>query len=174
MLEWRRVKLAMGDREHAIPARIADAPDGSSYVVWRGSYGWSIGHAATPDCLTSPSPAVYELQVASDAQLVAEAWAAGLGWVVRKHDYCSVKTRDSRSAVIWDPDDLLEISDAESVEMESVETGDTGGDDVGWVADAWSCRCGASEFDFDNIGEAQAAARAHWRRELRKALEATE
>jgi hypothetical protein len=44
--------------------------------------------------------------------------------------------------------------------------------DDGVVAE-WSCSCGAGGSDFDNIGEASAAARDHWRDSLRAAIEAT-
>jgi hypothetical protein len=43
--------------------------------------------------------------------------------------------------------------------------------DDGGVVAQWACKCGASGIDFDNIGEALAAARDHWRAALRAAID---
>lgn len=137
-LEWEPVDL-LGRDGRPFKARVAAAPDGSWYVMWRDrDSGWTVGHSPARDELTSPRPTVEGLELAGDAQLVAEAWAAGRGAVLLAHDYDNVDTRDD--------------------------------DEGGWVADAWSCDCGAGEFDFDNIGEARAAARAHWRTAVRAAM----
>jgi hypothetical protein len=40
----------------------------------------------------------------------------------------------------------------------------------GWVADSWSCPCGAGGLDHDNVGDAEMAARKHWRDEMKAAL----
>lgn len=120
-------------------ARVARAPDGSWYAVWREDDGWSVGNARESFDFSSPPRSRKEgFELASDAQLVAELWAAGRGRVLREHDYVNVQHQEDK--------------------------------DRGWVADSWGCRCGASELDFDNVGEAAAAARSHWREALRAAL----
>jgi hypothetical protein len=47
-------------------------------------------------------------------------------------------------------------------------------EDASDVVAAWDCPCGVGELDFDNIGEARAAARAHWRTALRETLDLKE
>jgi hypothetical protein len=44
-------------------------------------------------------------------------------------------------------------------------------DDGELVSASWECRCGAGEVDFDDVGEALAAARTHWRDSLKAALD---
>lgn len=43
-------------------------------------------------------------------------------------------------------------------------------EDGDWVADSWTCPCGEIGLDYDNFGEAQAAARSHWRAGMRELL----
>jgi hypothetical protein len=57
----------------------------------------------------------------------------------------------------WD----IESSAVESYDLEDGET-----------VSQWSCPCGASGTDYDNIGDALTAARDHWRESLRAAIEA--
>jgi hypothetical protein len=47
-------------------------------------------------------------------------------------------------------------------------------DDAELVSASWQCQCGTAGIDLDNVGEAGAAARAHWRESIRAAHDATD
>ena len=149
MLEWEQRQLATGrPKRPIVGAWVARASDGSWYVTWRENEdevrhgGWSIAQA---ESLDDPSKIYVKsggLALRGDAQLVAEAWAAGLDRVLDLHSYCSAA-----------------MDEDEEAEREPE-----------WAAASWECPCGAGQLDYRNIREAQLGARRHWRNVMRAAL----
>jgi hypothetical protein len=123
--------------------------------------------------------------VRSKRAQVASAPDGGVYGVWKEEGYWCVAFRKALVDDWWaERDGMVLRSDAQLVaELWSVGAGDQlrshtyekanvyDLDDGGVVAD-WECACGARGTDLANIGEAHAAARAHWRAALRKAIEA--
>jgi hypothetical protein len=99
-LDWRRTELLIGHRRRPIRANIAEAPDGSWYVVWRTEDGWTLGHA--PD-LRDPTSIREErecLAMRGDAQLIAQAWSLDLGHRVGAHADWSAESFEDDDGVV--------------------------------------------------------------------------
>lgn len=138
--------LAWGRRElvvdrHPRSARLARAPDGTWYAVW---------HDAR-----------------EGGWLVGHA-ADGLDFTT------APRTRGGAYKLAGDAELVAELWSVGrglvARRHDYCNVGHEEDNERGWVADHWECQCGVGGLDFDNVGEAAAAARAHWREALRAEL----
>jgi len=79
MLDWQPRRLRINWRtQHAVEARVANAPDGSWYLAWKAEDGWSIGRTTDLMEPIQVRPQHWQLPERTDVELIGLAWAVGL------------------------------------------------------------------------------------------------
>ncbi len=94
-LDWQPRRLRMNWRtQHTVEDGVTSAPDGSWYLAWKATDGWSIGRTSDLTEPVSVSPLHWSLPERGDVELIGLAWAMGLseGQVKRHLDTTSATT----------------------------------------------------------------------------------